>query len=197
MVGNSSPVRAPSLPQSRSHPPKKTMVKRTRLNSAACPVARALDVIGDWWSLLIVRDAFDGMRRFGEFQSNLGLAKNVLAARLRTLVAHDIFAMVPAADGSAYQEYVLTPKGRDLFNVIVGLRQWGEAHSFAAGERYSRLVDRIEHFPIQALGVRAKDGRLLGPDDTVVMRPPAQQSERSQPPKPKLRSKKSSPKHSV
>ena len=144
------------------------MVKRTRLESAECPVARSLDVIGDWWSLLIVRDAFDGMRRFGEFQKNLGMAKNVLAARLRTLVTHEILSMTPASDGSAYQEYVLTAKGRDLFQVIVSLRQWGEAHSFRRGEAHSTLVDRIDGQPIQKLEVRARDGRLLGPDDAVV-----------------------------
>ena len=67
------------------------MVKRTSLQDAECPVARSLDAIGDWWSLLIVRDAFDGIRRFGEFQRNLGMAKNILATRLRTLVEHGVF----------------------------------------------------------------------------------------------------------
>jgi len=73
------------------------MVKRTSLEGAACPVARALDAIGDWWSLLIVRDAFDGVRRFGEFQKSLGVAKNILSDRLRTLVAHEILAAAPAS----------------------------------------------------------------------------------------------------
>jgi len=80
-----------------------------------CAVARPLDVIGDSWSLLIVRDAFDGLRRFGEFQKSLGLAKNILSARLRSLVDHGVLEAVPASDGSAYQEYVLTEKGRGLF----------------------------------------------------------------------------------
>ena len=70
------------------------------------------DAIGDGWSLLIVRDAFDGLRRFGEFQKNLGMAKNILSDRLRTLTAHGILEAAPASDGSAYQEYVLTEKGR-------------------------------------------------------------------------------------
>ncbi|NJP82789.1 helix-turn-helix transcriptional regulator, partial [Streptomyces sp. AA8] len=63
------------------------MVTRTRFDDSECPVARSVDAIGDWWSLLIVRDAFDGSRRFGEFQRSLGVAKNILTARLRTLVA--------------------------------------------------------------------------------------------------------------
>ncbi|EPL10586.1 helix-turn-helix domain-containing protein [Pseudomonas sp. CF161] len=148
------------------------MVKRTRLEGAECPVARSLDAIGDWWSLLIVRDAFDGIRRFGEFQRNLGMAKNILAARLRTLVNHGIFQVVPASDGSAYQEYVLTEKGKGLFPLIIGLRQWGEAFFYEAGEAHSRVVDRENGQPVQALELRAADGRLLGPDD--CLRLPAQ-----------------------
>ncbi len=88
------------------------MVKRTSLEGAECPIARSLDAIGDWWSLLIIRDALLGRRRFGEFQKSLGLAKNILTVRLRTLVDKGILKTAPASDGSAYQEYVPTPKGR-------------------------------------------------------------------------------------
>ncbi|MFY0584103.1 winged helix-turn-helix transcriptional regulator [Cystobacter fuscus] len=108
-------------------------MKRTSLESARCPIARSLDVIGDWWSLLIIRDAVLGKRRFGEFQKSLGPAKNILAARLRTLVGHGILEMAPASDGSAYQEYVLTEKGRGLFHVLVALRQWGDTYCFEPG----------------------------------------------------------------
>ena len=111
------------------------MVKRTSFEEAACPVARSLDAIGDGWSLLIVRDAFDGLRRFGEFQKNLGMAKNILSDRLRTLTAHGILEAAPASDGSAYQEYVLTEKGRGLFPVIVGLRQWARTTTTVRGKR--------------------------------------------------------------
>ncbi|RON08038.1 transcriptional regulator [Pseudomonas brassicacearum] len=141
------------------------MVKRTTFTDAECPVARSLDAIGDWWSLLIVRDAFDGIRRFGEFQRSLGMAKNILSARLRSLVAHGIFEVVPASDGSAYQEYVLTEKGQGLFTLIIGLRQWGEAFFFEAGEPHSRMVDREKGQPIRLLELRSEDGRLLGPED--------------------------------
>lgn len=147
------------------------MVKRTRLEDADCPVARSLDVIGDWWSLMIVRDAFLGAKRFGEFQKGLGLAKNILAARLRTLTAHGILEMVPASDGSAYHDYVLTPKGRALHPVLVALRQWGEASLFAEGEPRSELVDRRDGQPVRALELRSHDGRLLGPSDTRVIAP--------------------------
>ncbi|CAM3881461.1 helix-turn-helix domain-containing protein [Pseudomonas wadenswilerensis] len=143
------------------------MVQRTRLQDAECPVARSLDAIGDWWSLLIVRDAFDGLKRFSEFQRNLGLAKNILSTRLRQLVEHQIFELVPVSEGSAYQEYVLTEKGLGLFPLIVGLRQWGEAFYFAEGEAHSQLVDREHGKPVKALELRAADGRLLGPHDCV------------------------------
>lgn len=141
------------------------MVKRTSLQDAECPVARSLDAIGDWWSLLIVRDAFDGICRFGEFQRNLGMAKNILATRLRTLVEHGVLEVVPASDGSAYQEYVLTKKGKGLFPLIIGLRQWGEAFFYQEGEAHSRMVDRETGQPLRALELRAADGRLLGPED--------------------------------
>ncbi|MGW4050248.1 winged helix-turn-helix transcriptional regulator [Streptomyces sp. NPDC004779] len=144
------------------------MVKRTRFDDSDCPVARSVDAIGDWWSLLIVRDAFDGSRRFGEFQRSLGVAKNILTARLRDLVAGGVLESVPASDGSAYREYALTPKGEALFPVIVALRQWGEGNFFAPGEPHSELVDRDRGRALRPLVVQAEDGRTLGPDDTVV-----------------------------
>lgn len=143
------------------------MVKRTSMEGAECPVARSLDAIGDWWSLLIVRDAFDGICRFGEFQRNLGMAKNILSARLRALVAHGIFDLVPASDGSAYQEYVLTEKGKGLFPLIIGLRQWGEQFFYEEGEAHSRVVDRVNGKPVRTLELRAEDGRLLSSEDCV------------------------------
>jgi len=144
------------------------MVKRTSHKRASCPVARPLDAIGDWWSLLIIRDAFDGLRRFGEFRASLGVAKNILATRLRNLVEHEILELVPASDGSAYQEYVLTDKGRGLFPVLVALRQWGEKFFFEPGEKHVRLVERKTGEPVRALELRSQDGRLLRPEDTVV-----------------------------
>jgi len=144
------------------------MVKRTSHKDAACPVARPLDAIGDWWSLLIIRDAFDGLCRFGEFQKNLGLAKNILSARLRNLVEHGILDTVPASDGSVYQEYVLTEKGRGLFPLLVALRQWGEDYFFEPDETHVLLVDRKRGLPVRRLELRAQDGRLLGPADTAV-----------------------------
>jgi DNA-binding HxlR family transcriptional regulator len=144
------------------------MVKRTSLEKAECPVARSLDSLGDWWSLLIIRDALLGIRRFGEFQRNIGLAKNILTVRLRSLVEHGILKTVPASDGSVYQEYVLTPKGRGVFPVLVALRQWSEEFSGERDGFPTLLVDRSNGRPVKKLELRAADGRLLGDGDTEV-----------------------------
>ncbi|MEC9244908.1 helix-turn-helix domain-containing protein [Nitratireductor rhodophyticola] len=154
------------------------MVKRTSHKDADCPVARPLDAIGDWWSLLIIRDAFDGLKRFGEFQKSLGLAKNILSARLKNLVNHGILDTIPASDGSAYQEYVLTEKGRGLFPLLVALRQWGEDHFFRPDESHVTLLDRETGQPVRRLELRSQDGRLLEPEDTVVKRAPPPEGEK-------------------
>ena len=143
-------------------------MKRTSLASDNCPVARALDVFGDWWSLLIIRDASLGRRRFGEFQESLGLAKNILASRLRTLVERGILRMVPASDGSAYQEYVLTPKGRGIFPILVALRQWSEEFDEHPDEIATIMVDRDKGKPVKKLVLYAQDGRVLDAAGTTL-----------------------------
>ena len=133
-----------------------------------CPVARALDAIGDRWSLLIVRDAFDGVQRFGDLQRNLGMARNILSDRLRKLVDAGVLQTQPASDGSAYQEYALTAKGLSLFPVVVALRQWGEDQLFAPGEAHSTLVEKASGQPVARMQPQTADGHLLVPDDAVV-----------------------------
>lgn len=142
-------------------------MQRTSLAGNPCPVARALDSIGDWWSLLIIRDAFDGMRRFGEFQRSLGVAKNILTVRLRRLVADGILERAESPEGKG-PEYLLTEKGKELFPVIVGLRQWGEAHFYGPKERHSVLVDRLKNRPVRRMEVLSRDGKFLTPDETFV-----------------------------
>lgn len=144
------------------------MLRSTLVNDEPCPVARSLDVVGDRWSLLIVRDAFDGMRRFGDFQRSLGMARNILSDRLRKLVQAGILETTAASDGSAYQEYVLTPQGESLFPVMVALRQWGEQHLFKPGERHSVLIDKHTGQPVSPMAPTAKDGSVLTPATTEV-----------------------------
>ncbi len=143
-------------------------MKRKSLQGNACPVARTLDLIGDWWSLLIIRDALDGIRRFSDFQKSLDIAKNMLSTRLKGLVERDILQLVPASDGSAYKEYVLTDKGRALQTVIVALSQWGGEFMYTAGEPGSVMVDAQQRQPLQKLELRAADGRLLAPEDVAT-----------------------------
>lgn len=144
-------------------------MKRKSLVNDVCPIARTLDVVGDWWSLLIVRDAMLGVRRFSEFQKNLGVAKNILSTRLKTLVAQGIFEVQPASDGSAYQDYVLTPKGAALSTVMIALRQWGEEFSFSDGKPYAELLDRKTRRPLRKLEIRAFDGRILDQADIILV----------------------------
>lgn len=144
------------------------MVKRVSFGNASCPVARALDVIGDWWSLLIIRDAFDGKRRFGEFQKGLGIAKGMLSARLRNLLESGVLEMTPASDGSAYKQYQLTDKGRGLFLAIVALRQWGEDYLYDPGEPRSQLVESKTGVPVARLKLQAQTGEPLAWSDTRV-----------------------------
>src|SRR5437764_9107935 len=155
------------------------MAKRTSLENAECPIARSLDAIGDWWSLLIIRDALLGRRRFGEFQRSLGLSKNILTVRLRTLVDQGILKTAPASDGSAYQEYLLTPKGRGVFPILVALRQWSEEFDEHPEEIATILVDTEKGRLVRKLELHSQDGRLLGVDDTALKpRPAAKQGKR-------------------
>lgn len=146
------------------------MQPRKPMSNTPCPVARSVDLIGDRWSLLIVRDAFDGMRRFGDFQRSLGMAKNILTDRLNKLVEAGILIRQDASDGTAYQEYVLTPQGESLFPVVVALRQWGEQHLFAPGERHSVLIDKRTGQPVPPMALQAKDGSRLLPAATEVQK---------------------------
>jgi DNA-binding HxlR family transcriptional regulator len=146
-------------------------VKRTRLEESTCPVARSLDIIGDWWSLLIVRDALRGVKRFGEFQKSLGIAKNMLTARLKLLVEEGILTLQPASDGSAWQEYVLTDKGRALQTVLVALSQWGNEFLFSQNQPGSVLVDVKNQQPLRKLALVANDGRELAPEDIELKLP--------------------------
>src|SRR3954470_2114720 len=150
-----------------------TMVKRTSFEGDACPIARSLEAIGDRWSLLIIREALFGLRRFGEFQSKLGMAKNILSARLRALVDRGILTTVPASDGSPYEEYVLTPKGRGVFPVLVALRQWSEEFDDRPSEIATILVDREKGRPLKNPNLRAGEGRCPTKADTTLKPRPA------------------------
>jgi DNA-binding HxlR family transcriptional regulator len=131
-------------------------------------VARTVGVIGDRWSLLIIRDVFDGICRFTALQRNLGVAKNILSDRLRTLTSHGVLALQAASDGSAYSEYVLTDRGKQLFHVVVALRQWGEDNLFAGDETHSELREKGTDRRVARLELLDSHGQPLGPDGAYV-----------------------------
>jgi DNA-binding HxlR family transcriptional regulator len=99
---------------------------RKTFDGMNCSIARALDEVGEWWSLLIVRECTLGTTRFDEFQRRLGIARNVLTARLNKLVEHGVLDKVPAQGEEHRNEYRLTAKGEDLYPVLVALLQWGD-----------------------------------------------------------------------
>ncbi len=107
-------------------------MRRTSLADFHCSVARTVDIIGEWWTPLIVRDAFYGRSRFEDFQRSLGLARNVLTVRLERLVDAGIMERQRYQDHPPRDEYVLTEKGRDLFPIIAALLAWGD--KWTAGE---------------------------------------------------------------
>jgi DNA-binding HxlR family transcriptional regulator len=145
--------------------------KKTDLRELDCGIGRALGVIGDWWSLLIIRDAFRGKQRFGEFQKSLGLAKNILSARLKKLVEEGILRTTPESEGSAYNSYVLTEKGGKLGVVLVSLWQWGEDNCFESGELDRVMVDKNSNEPLAKLALHTEMGRVIGPRDyTTIIR---------------------------
>ncbi|ANI40422.1 HxlR family transcriptional regulator [Mycolicibacterium vaccae ATCC 25954] len=133
-----------------------------------CPVARTLDLVGDRWSLLIIRDAMDNARSFTDFHQRTGVARNILTDRLRRLVDHGILERETAISGRR-QVYVLTDAGRDLFTIIVAMRQWGERHAFADDEAHSALVDESGN-PLGQLRPTDAHGHRVDVDSTQVIR---------------------------
>ena len=116
-------------------------MKKVSFADMHCSVAQSLEVIGEWWTLLILRDAFLGVTRFDDFASRLGIARNVLTARLDTLVAHDVLARVPYDEARGRYDYRLTDKGRALLPVMTAIRQWGD--EWILGEEHAPVV--VEH----------------------------------------------------
>jgi DNA-binding HxlR family transcriptional regulator len=98
----------------------------TSLADWNCSIAKTLDVVGEWWTPLILRDAFRGTRRFDDFQASLGMARSVLTARLRKLTEQGILERVAYSEHPPRYEYQLTEKGLALFPVIAALMQWGD-----------------------------------------------------------------------
>lgn len=138
---------------------------RKRFEEMNCGVAQALEALGDWWTLLIVRDAFFGARRFGEFERSLGIAKNILTARLRRLVDHGVLERVAAGTAGDRYEYHLTAKGRALLPVLVSLREWSDEWVFGRGHEPLVLRERATGRRLPRLRVTNRDGKELKLED--------------------------------
>jgi DNA-binding HxlR family transcriptional regulator len=108
-------------------------MQRTSFEDMTCSVAQCLDVVGEWWSLLIVRDALLGVTRFDDFQARLGISRNILTRRLNHLVDNGILKRVPYSDHPPRSEYRLTGKGRGLWHVVTAMRQWGDRWAAPGG----------------------------------------------------------------
>lgn len=108
-------------------------MERKSFSGMHCSVAQCLEVVGEWWTLLIVRDAFLGVTRFDEFQERLGISRNVLGQRLGRLVDAGVLTKVPYSEHPPRYDYRLTDRGRDLWPVINAMRQWGDKHVAPAG----------------------------------------------------------------
>lgn len=134
---------------------------RRRFTGDNCSIARALEVLGDWWTLLVVREAFFGTRRFADFEAALGISKNILTRRLDHLVAHGVLERVDAGVHGTRYEYVLTAMGKDLATVVTALRQWGDRWIFGEGHEPLLVHDRRTGRPIPRLRIRGEDGEPL------------------------------------
>jgi DNA-binding HxlR family transcriptional regulator len=131
-----------------------------------CGVAQAAQQVGDKWTLVILRDAFNGVNRYDDFARHLGVASNVLAARLSALVEADILYRRPVAGDGRAVEYRLTPKGLELYPLIVFLHQWGDRWMPKPRGKRIEVVDRQTLRPVRAVQVHDADGRPLTARDT-------------------------------
>src|SRR6202048_1851658 len=125
------------------------MEKKSWAN-ADCPIARAVDLLGEWGSLLIVREAFGGTTRFDAFHKRLGISRHVFTTRLNQLVHGGVLKRRPIATDAKRQEYVLTEMGEDLLTLVVAMRQWGDRWLFTPDTVPADLID-------------GRDGALVSP----------------------------------
>ena len=144
-------------------------MSRTRFGDMNCSVAQSLEALGDWWTLLIIREAFTGTRRFADFENNLGIAKNVLTSRLQHLVDHEILTKVDVGQHGTRYEYKLTAKGKDLLTVMTALRQWGDRWIFGEGNEPLVVRERTSGKLMPHLRATDENGKTYGKGDLILM----------------------------
>jgi len=134
---------------------------RTHFDNLPCPVARGLERVGEWWSILILRDALHGLRRFDQFQRSLSIAPNMLTRRLRALVAGGLLERRAYSEKPLRYEYLLTDSGRDFQLVLMAMHAWGNRHFAPEGESV-QLVDAASGTPVDLALVDRRSGREIG-----------------------------------
>lgn len=141
-----------------------------------CSVAQALEIVGEWWTLLILRDCFLGVRRFDDFVERLGISRNILADRLDTLVAAGILDRRPYDAARGRYDYVLTDKGRALWPVLTALRQWGDEWIYGAGNEPLVIEHRACGCVATAQMTCSECGEPLDAASVRIARAPTSQS---------------------
>ena len=146
-------------------------MQRKRFDAMQCPIARGLERVGEWWSILILRDAFRGLTRFEQFREDLGIAPNMLTRRLDALVASGLLERRRYSEHPPRDEYVLTARGRDFRPVLLALLAWGNRH-FPPDRLSVQIVDKATGAAVDPVLVDPKTGRPVdGPDYQVVYAP--------------------------
>ena len=153
-------------------------MKKNRIGDTQCPIARGLERVGEWWSILILRDAFAGMTRFDEFQKSLGIAPNMLTRRLNALVEAGLLERHRYSEHPPRDEYRLTTRGHDFRPVLLAMLTWGNRH-FAPEGASIQIVDAVTGSVADPILVDRATGRpLLGPDYVLAPGPAASDSVR-------------------
>ncbi len=147
-------------------------MQRRDFSQAPCPIARTLDLVGEWWSLLIIREAFLGVTRYDDFQQRLGISRNALTDRLKKLVDGGVLTRRPVAEGAKREEYALTGMGDDLMTVVLAMLQWGDRWLVLPGKPLSRMVETATGCEVATLQVMSCDGRPLSRAEIGVVAAP-------------------------
>jgi DNA-binding HxlR family transcriptional regulator len=154
-------------------------MRHVRFDTMSCPIARTLDRVGEWWSMLILRDAFAGMSRFDEFEASLGIAPNMLTRRLQGLVEAGLLEKRRYCEKPPRYEYLLTERGRDFRPVLLALLAYGNRHYSPEGASVI-VVEAATGAPADPVIVDRASGReLIEPEFAVVAGPAATQSTRA------------------
>jgi DNA-binding HxlR family transcriptional regulator len=133
-----------------------------------CSIASALDIIGEGWTILILREAFFGSRRFEDFQKHLGIARNILTVRLNKLCDSGVLVRVPIKVGAKRNEYRLTPMGNDLAVILIGLTQWGDRWLNPTQGAPVTFIERATGKAVADIAIFTRDGKKLKPRELAV-----------------------------